>query len=75
MAKIPDGNSQNWTGVPIDFTYPWGSYWMGPSQFKRPKSRPKFMCRKLTAFQRKMLDRITSNAEPDPVHPDQLYLF
>ena len=80
-SNIPDHQWFAWNAAPAQFKYPWGWVWhVGGGHLSeafrvRPRGRAPYKKRRFTAFQRKMLDRITSNKPPEPPHPDQLYLF
>jgi len=73
-SNIPEHQWPSWNKAPVQFKYPWG--WQYAGVIRRQGPRPRYKRRRLTAFERKMLDRITSSKKPDTeVHPDQLYLL
>lgn len=73
--------SQKWAEAPADFSYPWGYEWWtrkpwpGESNSVRPRTRATYKRRRLRAADLRALNRIISKRKPEPVHPDQLYLF
>lgn len=86
MAKPDEFNApypELWAKAPAQFKYPWGYVWhtmgggFGDSFTRiRPRGRARYSRRRLTRFQLKMLNRITTTSPKiEPPHPDQLYLF